>query len=264
MLLALYIIPKKLFDDFYYGKGSTYPDLHGGVGILFEQASAEGYKIQNPYGLLTFPFAIRNHLIVSLSTLKGSFEHKDRLLNYQQKFYAEALKEGNEEKESGFVFGDDSNKTINYEFLKVLKRHQIKIYNLSKNVSIKGHIFKKNESYFVPFNQKQYKVIKTIFETQTDFQDSIFYDISTWTFPLAFNIPYAKVGKKIDVKGEEIKNINSPKGQLYTSEDAIGFAFEWHEYYSPKVLYQLLEVGIKARGCYKKVCFSYESRLKNI
>ena len=26
------------FDDFYYGKGSTFPDINGSIGILFEQA----------------------------------------------------------------------------------------------------------------------------------------------------------------------------------------------------------------------------------
>jgi len=31
---------KEGYDDFYYGKGSTYPDINGGVGILFEQASS--------------------------------------------------------------------------------------------------------------------------------------------------------------------------------------------------------------------------------
>ena len=34
---ALYFTEES-FDDFYYGKGSTYPDVNGGVGILFEQA----------------------------------------------------------------------------------------------------------------------------------------------------------------------------------------------------------------------------------
>jgi hypothetical protein len=28
---------RESFDDFYYGKGSTYPDIFGTVGILFEQ-----------------------------------------------------------------------------------------------------------------------------------------------------------------------------------------------------------------------------------
>ena len=36
---SLYFTEER-FDDFYMGKGSTYPDLHSGVGILFEQGSA--------------------------------------------------------------------------------------------------------------------------------------------------------------------------------------------------------------------------------
>ena len=31
------------YDDFYYGKGSTYPDVNGSIGILFEQASSRGH-----------------------------------------------------------------------------------------------------------------------------------------------------------------------------------------------------------------------------
>jgi len=31
---------KENYDDFYYGKGSTYPDINGAIGILFEQASS--------------------------------------------------------------------------------------------------------------------------------------------------------------------------------------------------------------------------------
>ena len=41
------------FDDFYMGKGSTYPDLHGSVGILFEQASSRGHRQDSPNGELT-------------------------------------------------------------------------------------------------------------------------------------------------------------------------------------------------------------------
>ena len=41
---------KEVFDDFYYGKGSTYPDVHGGVGILFEQASSRGHLRESIHG----------------------------------------------------------------------------------------------------------------------------------------------------------------------------------------------------------------------
>ena len=75
------------FDDFYYGKGSTYPDVNGSVGILFEQASARGHAQDSENGVITFDFAIRNHLTTSLSTLEAAVNLRKELLDYQQKFY---------------------------------------------------------------------------------------------------------------------------------------------------------------------------------
>ena len=43
------------FDDFYLGKGSSYPDIHGSVGILFEQAGVKGHLREVPDGLLRQP-----------------------------------------------------------------------------------------------------------------------------------------------------------------------------------------------------------------
>ena len=63
---------KENFDDFYYGKGSTFPDINGGIGILFEQASSRGHAQESDNGILTFPFTIRNQFTAALSTLEGS------------------------------------------------------------------------------------------------------------------------------------------------------------------------------------------------
>ncbi len=52
---------KEGYDDFYYGKGSTYPDINGGVGILFEQAR---YAPKLPSALLNVPII---NSILSLS-----------------------------------------------------------------------------------------------------------------------------------------------------------------------------------------------------
>ncbi|HUV01463.1 MAG TPA: M14 family zinc carboxypeptidase, partial [Bacteroidales bacterium] len=79
------------FDDFYVGKGSSYPDIHGSVGILFEQAGVKGHLKETPGGLLSFPFAIRNQVTVSLSTLEAGLRMKDKLLENQRGFYKDAL-----------------------------------------------------------------------------------------------------------------------------------------------------------------------------
>ena len=54
------------YDDFYYGKGSSYPDINGTIGILFEQASSRGHAQESANGILTFPFTIRNQFTTSL------------------------------------------------------------------------------------------------------------------------------------------------------------------------------------------------------
>jgi hypothetical protein len=78
---------KESFDDFYYGKGSTFPDINGGIGILFEQASSRGHAQESENGVLTFPFTIRNQFTAALSTLEAAIEMREEILNYQKTFY---------------------------------------------------------------------------------------------------------------------------------------------------------------------------------
>ena len=75
------------FDDFYYGKGSTYPDVNGGIGILFEQASSRGHIQDTINGPLSFAFTIKNQLLTSLSTFKAAVDNRQALLDYQADFY---------------------------------------------------------------------------------------------------------------------------------------------------------------------------------
>ncbi|MGB1404247.1 MAG: M14 family zinc carboxypeptidase, partial [Flavobacteriaceae bacterium] len=78
------------YDDFYYGKGSTYPDVNGSIGILFEQASSRGHLQESDNGLLSFPFTIRNQLTAGFSTLKAATALRIELLNYFKDFYKNA------------------------------------------------------------------------------------------------------------------------------------------------------------------------------
>ncbi|MGB5978929.1 MAG: M14 metallopeptidase family protein, partial [Cyclobacteriaceae bacterium] len=188
--IGSFYFSKESFDDFYYGKGSTYPDVNGGVGILFEQASSRGHAQENDFGTITFPFTIRNQFNTSLSTLRGSLDLKEELLDYQQSFYRDALKEG---RSAGgyYVFGSENDAAKTFHLAELLKKHEIDIYRPSSDVSTGGNTFRTDNSYVVPLSQPQYRLIRAIFEKRTSFTDSLFYDVSAWTIPLAFNVPYA-------------------------------------------------------------------------
>ncbi len=230
------------FDDFYYGKGSTFPDINGGIGILFEQGSSRGHAQESDNGILTFPFTIRNQFTAALSTLEAAKSMREELLRYQKNFYVNARKKA---QNGTYLFGNEKDAASAYHLAEILQRHQIKIYDLKEDIISEGLEFKKGYSYVVPKNQKQSRLIKAIFEKRTTFQDSLFYDISAWTFPLAFNLDYTDKSTSGDL-GNEVKELNLRNPKTINKSN-YAYLMEWHEYYTPAVLYQVLKKGLRAK-----------------
>lgn len=237
------------YDDFYYGKGSTYPDVNGAVGILFEQASSRGHAQENPEGILTFPFAIRNHVVTSFSTLEGALAIRQDLLAHQRQFFKESLREGEKDVRKAFVFGDAGDPQRAAELAKILLMHKIAVYEPAAEIRVGEQVFLPNSSYLVPLAQAQYRLIRSCFETLTEFEDSIFYDISTWTLPLAFGVEYAALGKAYPAggPGNPLTKAASPAGKIMGDADAdYAYLFGWQRYYSPAALHSLLDAGVRA------------------
>jgi hypothetical protein len=238
------------FDDFYFGKGSTYPDINGGIGILFEQASSRGHTRETSNGLLTFSFTIKNQLTTAISTIDAANVLRPELLNYQKDFYINSKKVASKDDVKSFVFSEEKDKSRLFEFANILKKHKIAVYHLKSDINE----FQKEHSLIVPTNQKNYKTIKAIFEKRTSFTDSLFYDISGWTFPLSFNLKYKelKTSQNIGQKLEETQVFN---GKV-TAKSNYAYLMEWHDYYSPKVLFKLLKSGLRVKFSMKQ--FSLE------
>ena len=175
---------KENYDDFYYGKGSTYPDVNGAIGILFEQASSRGHLQETDNGLLSFPFTIKNQFTTELSTLEGAKVLRKEFLEWQREFYQSAMKEAAASPVKGYVYGGKDDKTKAAIFTEMLLRHQIEVYDLTKTMTVDGTKFSPENTYVVPMNQPQERLIKGIFNKTLEYKDSLFYDITAWTMPL--------------------------------------------------------------------------------
>lgn len=233
------------YDDYYYGKGSTFPDVNGSIGILFEQGSSRGHVQESENGILTFPFTIRNQFTAALSTIEAANNMRSKILGYQQQFYKNAKAEAAKSKTKAIVFGDSKDAAKTWHLADILQRHKIKFNELKSDVNLNGKKYKKGASYVVPMNQKNYQLINAMFEKRTTFTDSLFYDISAWTFPLAFNLDYTETTNLTNL-GEEINDLQPLQGAI-TGESSYAYLFEWNEYYSPKALNTILEAGLRAK-----------------
>lgn len=239
------------FDDFYYGKGSTYPDINGGIGILFEQASSRGHAQETIHGVLKFPFTIKNQFITSLSTLAAAQGLRTEILNYQRDFFRKAEEEASNASIKAFVYGISSDPARTHHFTELLRRHNIDVHNLARNVQADGEQFESGSAYIVPSNQKQFKFVEALFERRTTFSDSLFYDVSTWTMPYAFNLPFAELeGREYssNLLGNKVEGIPQlPKGEVIGGRSDYAYLFEWDGYYAPRSLNRLLKEGVRAK-----------------
>ena len=232
------------FDDFYYGKGSTFPDINGSIGILFEQASSRGHFQESENGILTFPFTIKNQLTTSISTIKAALDLKDEIIKYQNNFYDSSQKKNNHNDEY-LIFGNEKDKYRTKKLAEILLRHQIDIYESEVDILDKDKIYKSGYSYLVPKNQKQINLINAMFESRTKFNDSIFYDVSAWTLPHAFNLDY----NLNFIYKKELKKIDEIDFSVDFNLEPSNYAYliEWHEYLTPKALNMLLEKNIRVK-----------------
>jgi len=240
------------FDDYYFGKGSTYPDVNGSIGILFEQSSIRGRIRDTENGPKKLSFGMKNHFTVTLSTLQAALDKHTELLKYQKEFYERAMKEAQGSEIRAYAFGSDKDRVKTEEFVDLLNRHNIQVY------SRKG-----SYGYLVPLQQKQYRMIRTIFEEVTSFRDTTFYDISTWTIPHAFDIPVSGLTSLKGIETTEQPVARSPvKGSIRGPQAITGYLFRWDEYSTPEALYRLQEAGLRTKVAIRPFSIMQENRLE--
>lgn len=233
------------YDDFYYGKGSTFPDVQGAIGILFEQASSRGHAQESINGVLTFPFTIRNQFTTALSTLAAANALREELLNYQREFFKNAIADAAKDPVKAFAFGS-ADRARALHLADIFARQHIDIYKPTSPITISGKTYDTESAFIVPLAQPQYRLIKAMLEKRTTFQDSLFYDISTWTLPLAFGVDYEEM-KAVPSLGSKITEVKFPAGKLIGGESQYAYVIEPYGYYLPRALNRLLQNNIRVK-----------------
>ena len=236
------------YDDFYYGKGSTYPDINGSIGILFEQPGIKGPVLDRDTGRVTFITAIKNHLRTSLSTLHGSQGIRDKLIEYQNEFFNTMSRRAEKAGHAAWVVGDDGDPARARAFLEVLDHHRIEYRSLTETLDADGQAYTPGHAWVLPTKQNQFGLLQAMMETRTEFEDDTFYDVSAWTQPLAYNLPYASLGR-MPRTGPIEDFLATPATPL--ARDAIAWLVPWQQLQAPTLLQELLGSGTRVRAAVK-------------
>ena len=83
---------REVYDAFYPGYGSTWPTLHGSIGILWEQAGARGLVIdREDQRKLHYHDGVRHHYVSSLSTVETAAAMSKELVKDFYEYRASAI-----------------------------------------------------------------------------------------------------------------------------------------------------------------------------
>ena len=259
---------QEVFDDFYMGKGSTYPDLHGAVGILFEQASSRGHVQESDNGLLEFSDTIGNQFTASLSSLQGVQALREKLLDYQAAFYRQSLAQAADQPIDAWVFQMPGNPTRLNRFADILLQHDIRCYRTTAELAVDGQRIAAG-SLVVPSAQPEYRFLRSLVDRRRKFRENVFYDVSAWTLPLAFNLKQSCLRQPLPASllspvnrqptliatGETVPE--EPAAERETPTKIVALLFDWRDDQAVPLLQELLD-----RNCHVRIALKpFTSRI---
>ncbi len=235
------------FDNFYVGKGSTYPQVNGSLGILFEIGSARGGLIESDHGLVSHGDNVRTQFRTGLTTISGTLAQRSEIAAYQRQFFADAAARAGRDRTRAYVFSAEGDPARLNLFLDLLGRHDVTVHALARDLRADGRTYRAGEAYVVPMRQRQYVMIRALFDRVTSFEENVFYDVSGWTLPLAYDLEYAALTGNIPAQslGAVVHAADITFSPPPTS--GYGYVLRWSDYYAPRALYRLLDGDIRVR-----------------
>ncbi|MDX1643942.1 MAG: hypothetical protein R3244_06230, partial [Thermoanaerobaculia bacterium] len=171
-------------------------------------------------------------------------------MSHQASFRRRGLEQAARDERAGFVFSCPHDVPRCSRLIDVLLGHRIRVEELAAGLELEGRIYDPAWSWFVPIDQPRYLLVRSLFETVTDFTETTFYDVSTWTLPLAFGARFDAVARDDlarGVRGAELVAPLEPAGRFEADPEAYAYFLDWRSYFAPRTLRRLLEAGFDAR-----------------
>lgn len=249
------------FDFFYPGYGSSYPSLMGAIGMLAEQGghSRGGRAVETEDGyILTLQQRIFDHYKNSISTVRTAVASRKELLSY----YAKALNPENSKVETEVYVMPDNQNDHTYEVIDILLQQGISVERADEDFTLRNGIEYRtgtstNRSlsagdFIIKKNQPKHLFITTLFEPEMAIEDSVMYDMSVWSVPMAYNLDAYHSDSDPSVSTSIVEEVPQRRAGVVNASATYAFVIDWQQPKAPKALAKLWEKGYNVRSAEKQ------------
>jgi len=251
---------REAFDFFYPGYGSSYPSLMGSIGMLAEQGghSRGGRAVETEDGyVLTLRQRIFDHYTNSIATVRTSIENRRELLNYFRNFFKENTRKTNTK---AYILPNDSN-NYTYEFINIMLQHGVRVEQANADFEINNAYrywdgrassrqFEAGD-FIIKTDQPKHVFINSLMKRRMAFEDSVMYDMSSWSAPMAYGLDAAWTTNNVSVKTDLIESQLTYPSAVRNSNAGYAYVVDWQQRNAPNALSELWERGYRVRSAEK-------------
>ncbi len=247
---------RESFDFFYPGYGSSYPSVLGAVGMLVEQGGiGAGRVIQTDDGtLLTFRQRVFDQYLTCMATIQKGVQQKALFMQYSY----DALNPKNSKSKTKAYFLPDDSSGYLYDLLQMLNRQGVKIernkaaLNATNVINYKSGKAETKQlpagTFVISTNQNRHLLINTIMARTMAIEDSVMYDVSTWSVPLAYNLETYYTEQNLVLNTEVINKVPEVPYGVENPDAQYAFIINWAQRNAPKALSLLWQKGYRVRA----------------
>lgn len=251
---------RERFDFFYPGYGSSYPSIMGGIGMLAEQGghTMGGRAVETNDGyVLTLRQRVFDHYKNGVSIVATSVDNRTELLDYFKDARSQTSQKGNTK---AYILPNNPN-DYTYDVVNLMLKHNVTVEKATSDFTVRnafsywdGNSSSRNFSegdFIIKTDQPAHLFINTIMRRQLEIKDSVMYDMSTWSAPLAYNLDAAWSTSNVGVSTEVVsQDLIHPNG-LSNGEASYAYVVDWNQRNAPKALAKLWEHEYKVRASLK-------------
>jgi hypothetical protein len=220
---------REVYDAFYPGYGSTWPTLHGSIGILWEQAGARGLVIErDDEKKLHYHDGVRHHYISSLSSVETAAAMSKELVRDFYEYRTSAITLGREGPVRDYFLLASSTPARAAALGRLLVNNGIEVRRVTSPAKIRAKAGLESSvkdwpvptgSYHVTVAQPAGRLVRSLLDPKFDMGEAFrkrqldrkvrrlgdeIYDLTAWSLPLAFGVPSLVVEGPAKIASEAV------------------------------------------------------------
>ena len=254
---------RERFDLLYPSYGDTWPTFNGSIGMTYEQAGhgRSGRAIDLPTGdTLTLADRVAHHRTTSLSTIEIASKESDRLTQNFRDYFKQAVTRP-QGKYGTYIVSAETPRGKMKHLLQLLDRNGIEygyanegfsgsLYNYRTGKDESGGGINVGDLVISAF-QPRSVLTQVLFDPEAAVEDSVTYDITGWSVPLAYGLDAYASTQRIGIKttpgsAADYDEFEDPFEKLDLSA-AYAYVVPWEDLSSAAFLGELVASGVNAR-----------------